>query len=95
MAFGKRSGAPEKKPTEAPSPPPQAEPDVEEVLEKPDLTVVEAKRLVQYIDKQGGQVRASIILGCAPATLSRDIHRHYAPSSLLRSKLVEVGVVKA
>ena len=59
------------------------------------LNTAEARRLEQFVNKSGGQVKASIILGVAPATLSRNINRHTAPSALLRTKLAEIGVVAA
>lgn len=59
------------------------------------LTPAEAKRLEQYVDENGGQVKASIILGVAPWTLSRTANRHTGPSPMLVGKLVEIGVVKA
>ena len=59
------------------------------------LTPAEAKRLEQFVEKSGGQVKASILLEVAPETLSRSINRHTAPSTLLRSKLAELGVLTA
>ena len=59
------------------------------------LTPAETKRLEHFIREKGGQVKASVLLGCAPATLSRTINGHTATSALLREKLVGVGVVKA
>lgn len=59
------------------------------------LTPAEAKRLEQFVDKNGGQVTTSVLLGCAPATLSRNVNRRTAPSALFREKLKEVGVVAA
>jgi len=58
------------------------------------LTPAEAKRLEQYIDNRGGQIKASILFGVAPATLSRNINRHTAPSPMLRDKLIGAGVIK-
>lgn len=59
------------------------------------LTPAEAKRLEQFVDRSGGQVKASVIFGCTPTTLSRSANRRTGPSPLLRDKLVEKGIVKA
>lgn len=59
------------------------------------LTPAEAKSLEQFVEKKGGQVKASIVLEVAPETLSRTINRHTAPSALLRSKLVKHKVLAA
>ena len=59
------------------------------------LVPAEAKRLEQYIEKSGGQPKASLFFGVAISTLSRTVNRHTAPSPLLREKLVEIGIVKA
>lgn len=59
------------------------------------LTPAEAKRLEQFVDKSGGQVKASIILEVAPETLSRSINRHTAPSTLLRKELIKRKIVAA
>jgi hypothetical protein len=58
------------------------------------LTPAEARRLEQFVNDSGGQVRASILLGVAPSTLSRNTNRRTAPSPLLRKNLVEAGIVK-
>lgn len=60
---------------------------------KKKLTPAEAKRLEQFVNKSGGQIKASLIFGVAPATLSRTANRHTAPSPLLHDKLVENGIV--
>lgn len=62
-------------------------------LEK--LTPAEATRLEEYVAANGGAVKCQDILGVAPATISRNINLHTAPSPLLREKLVEKGIIKA
>lgn len=58
------------------------------------LTPAEAKSLEKFVDAQGGQVKASLMFGVAPATLSRTANRHTAPSPLLRDKLLENGIIQ-
>lgn len=58
------------------------------------LESAEAKRLEQFVNKSGGQIKASAILGVTPATLSRNANRHTAPSPMLRKALVEAGIIK-
>lgn len=60
----------------------------------PKLTVDEAKRLERFVDTNGGQAKASVLLNVAAETLSRTANRHTAPSQLFRDKLVEQGIVK-
>lgn len=58
------------------------------------LTPAEAKRLEQFVTKNGGQLEARRLFGnCAPATLSRTAHRHTAPSALLLPYLIEHKIV--
>jgi len=61
----------------------------------PILTPAEAKHLEQFVNKSGGQIKASLLFGVAPATLSRTVNRHTGPSPLLRKELVNHGIVKA
>lgn len=72
-------------------------PHPEETMKKrgKKLTLDEAKRLVKFVDENGGQIEAAGTLGVTPATLSRTANRHTAPSPLLRSNLVEKGVLPA
>lgn len=64
-------------------------------MKKKLLTPAEAKALEDFVEKNGGQIEASRLLGnIAPATLSRTSNRHTAPSPLLRQKLVENGIIK-
>ena len=59
------------------------------------LTKDEAKRLREYIDKNGGQEPVAVGWGISSATLSRSLNGDTAPSSLLRRTLAAVGVLKA
>ena len=58
------------------------------------LTDAEANRLRAWIDKNGGQAKASAIIGASIGTLSRTINGHTAPTPLFRQRLVELGVIK-
>ena len=58
------------------------------------LTPAEAKRLEQHVNKGGGQIKAGALFGVTPATISRNVNRHTAPSPMLRKALVEAGIVK-
>ena len=62
-------------------------------MKRQTLTPAEAKRLEQFVNRSGGQVKASLLFGVAPATLSRNVNRRTSPSPMLRQKLVEVGIV--
>ena len=59
-------------------------------LDPPELA-----RLKQYIGEHGGQVKASILLGGAPWTLSRTANQRTGPSRMLTEKLVSIGVIEA
>lgn len=58
------------------------------------LTNAEAQRLEQFINKNGGQIKVGETFGVTPATLSRNINQHTAPSPMLRKALVGVGIIK-
>lgn len=58
------------------------------------LTPAEAKRLEQYVEKQGGQMQVAVLLGVSITTLSRTANMHTAPSRDLRKKLTKVGVLE-
>ena len=59
------------------------------------LTTEESRLLEKFVDKSGGQILAAGALGVTPSTLSRTANRHTAPSPLLRSALVDKGVLSA
>ena len=61
----------------------------------PKLTPAEVKRLEQFINKNGGQIRAGMLFGVTDATLSRNIHGHTAPSPMLYKLYQKAGIVKA
>lgn len=63
-------------------------------MKKIKLTPAESRRLEQFVDKVGGQNKASLILHVSTGTLSRSANRRTAPSNMLRDKLVEQGIVK-
>ena len=58
------------------------------------MTEQEAARLVKYINENGGQTLVSLEMGVAPATLSRSLNLHTAPSQMLKEKLVKAGIIK-
>lgn len=60
---------------------------------KKKLDPPEAKRLEKFVTEAGGQVKASILFGISPTTLSRTANRHTAPSPMLRDKLIDVGII--
>ncbi len=59
------------------------------------LTDAEAKRLAQYIKKNGGGKKVGELFGVDPCTLSRTLNQRTAPSPMLRSKLADVEVIKS
>ena len=63
-------------------------------MNKTKLTPAEAKRLVRFVRKNGGQTKAGGLVGVTSYTISRTANRHTSPSPLFRDKLVEVGVIK-
>lgn len=58
------------------------------------LTSAEAKRLLVYIDDNGGQIEASAFFGVTPSTLSRNINGHTSPSPMLRKQMIKAGIIK-
>jgi hypothetical protein len=64
-------------------------------MKRPKLTTAETERLEQFINKNGGQLKVSIpFFGVTPATLSRNLNGHTAPSPMLRKGLAKVGIIK-
>lgn len=59
------------------------------------LTAAESKKLEQFVNKSEGQIKASLILGVSPYTLSRTVNRHTSPSPMLREKFAAHGIIEA
>ena len=58
------------------------------------LSPAEARRFEQYVYKGGGQIKVGASFGVTPATVSRNVNRHTAPSPMLRKALIEAGIIK-